>query len=119
MVLPVAVEGQRQHCKQVSFDVRELATSMGPEYEREIEQNVMIAGSPQQPAKMRMDTKPMVVIQSVEWFACYSKAATLQFRCKMQPNVFHGVLLRRLRARTCTTNAALVQSGVLQLMVRE
>ena len=57
MHLPVAVEGQRQHCKQVSFDVRELAKSKGPEYEREIEQDVMIAGSPQQPAGMRVDTE--------------------------------------------------------------
>ena len=39
------------------MDVQELARRMGPKYEREIEQAVMRAGSPQQPAGMRVDTE--------------------------------------------------------------
>ena len=36
--LQTAIEGQREHCKQVALDVRELAKRMGPKYGREIEQ---------------------------------------------------------------------------------
>ena len=41
--LQAGVEGQREHCKQVALDVRDLAKKMGPKYELELERAVSTA----------------------------------------------------------------------------
>ena len=50
MELQAGIEGQREQCKQVALDVRELAKRMGAKYEREIEQAAMESAAPRRPA---------------------------------------------------------------------
>ena len=47
------VEGQREHCKQVALDVRELARKMGARYQLELERAVSVAESRQRPEGLR------------------------------------------------------------------
>ena len=53
MELQAGVEGQREHCKQVALDVRELAKKMGARYELELERAVSVAESLQCPEGLR------------------------------------------------------------------
>ena len=41
--LQVGIEGQREHCKQVALDIRDVAKNMGAKYELELEQAVSAA----------------------------------------------------------------------------
>ena len=55
--LQAGVEGQREHCKQVPVDVRELAKKMGASYELELECAVSVAERRQRPEGRQTPTR--------------------------------------------------------------
>ena len=55
--LQAGAEGQREHCKQVALDVRELTKKMSARYELELERAVSVAESRQRPEGRQTPTR--------------------------------------------------------------
>ena len=59
------VEGQREHCKQVALDVRDLTKKMGATHELEFERAVSVAEGRQYPEGLRAPRGNMVDAQEL------------------------------------------------------
>ena len=75
--LQAGIEGQREHCKQVALDIRELAKKMGAKYELELKRAVSAAGSMQRGEMSRAPTEHRSV---AEGLALQGPAAVLEAR---------------------------------------
>ena len=112
--LQVGIEGQREHCKQIALDIRDLAKKMGTKYELELERAVSAAETPDENTSGG-GASQRAAPRRVMGLKVQAGAALSSFDARCWPLGF-TFFLWRLRSESGAAGSSDIQTSILLLV---